>query len=93
MSHSRVACLAAVLAACLLVSCISVQSTPDGARTVRTFGASTTTVAQDGTITTTSAGLSEGVAGTVVTLFTAARDAFLVFFGRAPVPPPSPSTD
>lgn len=46
----------------LLTACVSVHRDPNGDTTVRTFGASTTTVTTEGQITTTSPGVSEGIA-------------------------------
>lgn len=77
--------IALILAACLgIAACTTVATTQEGA-TVRTFGAATTIVDADGSITTESPGLSEGLTTTVVRVVASARDAFLAFFGREPV--------
>lgn len=76
---------AAVLALGLLLGCQHVTvTTPDGATIEgRSFGAGTTAVAPDGTVTTTSPGISEGVSGVVQY----ALGAVAAFFHVAPRQP------
>lgn len=78
--------IAAALALAL-PGCLGVHVNDDGSRVVRSFGATTTLVESDGTITASSDGLSMGVVGGVSSVVTTAGDVFLALLGRGPTIP------
>lgn len=84
-SRYVLAVLALVVAAKLLLGCAHVVVEPDGTTKVRSFGASTVTVLDDGTVETSSPGLSEGLSGVV----RYALQAVATFFRVAPTEPPT----
>lgn len=85
--------LLAVLAAGLLLGCQTVTTYEDGSTKVRSFGAGTVTVLDDGTVETTSPGLSEGFSGVVTYAVQAVANLVAVVLPfpapAAPAPPVS----